>query len=75
MTKRPRTVSPTPQLNTRAGRVTCLYCSADIAAAAFVPWSTGSRLSSATCAGCGRRVTLTSDSLVALTSIPELATP
>ena len=58
-----------------AGSVACLYCSIDIAADAFLPWSSGSRLSSAACGGCGRRVTLTSESLRELGENSPVITP
>jgi hypothetical protein len=58
-----------------AGSVACLYCSIDISSDAFLPWSSGSRLSSAACGGCGRRVTLTSESLRQLGGYSPMTTP
>jgi len=55
--------------------VACLYCSTGIASEAFLPWSRGSQLSSAACGGCGRRVTLTSESLRQLAGHPTDTTP
>lgn len=55
--------------------VPCLYCSIGIPTEAFVPWTTSSRLISASCRACDRRVTLTIESLRELASLPRLATP
>jgi hypothetical protein len=51
------------------GAVPCFYCFLGIPTESFVPWDAGSRLISASCRSCDRRITLTIDSL------RELAVP
>jgi hypothetical protein len=46
-----------------ARSVPCLYCSLAIPADTFLTWSTCSRLTSASCPACGRRITLPTESL------------
>ena len=55
--------------------VPCFYCSVDIPAESFLPWSTTPRLISASCHSCGRRVTLTTDSLQELVGLPQMMAP
>jgi hypothetical protein len=72
MTEGTLTAVPCPAIFP-TGSVPCLYCSSDIEVESFRSWSTGSRLSSASCGVCGRRVTLTTDSLRELTGVSRLA--